>query len=137
MSGVPRALCAQRHVCDDALLMHIEAIYAETRGAYCWPRIWKTLLRRGIRVGKDRVQMLMELSGIKARSKRCYKVTTDSNHDVPISPNALNREFTVAEPDKVWVGDITYIASGERLVSGSQSSTEAVHHCTCRATSLL
>ena len=38
---------------------------------------------------------------------------TDSNHDLPISPNVLNREFTVAEPDKVWVGDITYIATDE------------------------
>ena len=55
----------------------------------------------------------MKLHGIKARGKRRYKVTTDSNHDLPISPNVLNREFTVAEPDKVWVGDITYIATDE------------------------
>jgi len=103
----------RRHLSDDALLVHIKAIYAETRGAYGWPRIWKTLLGRGIRVGKDRVQKLMKLHGIKARGKRRFKVTTDSNHDLPISPNVLNREFTVAEPDKVWVGDITYIATDE------------------------
>lgn len=103
----------RRHLSDDALLVHIKAIYAEMRGAYGWPRIWKTLLGRGIRVGKDRVQKLMKLHGIKARGKRRYKVTTDSNHDLPISPNVLNREFTVAQPDKVWVGDITYIATDE------------------------
>lgn len=111
---VRSASSAQRpHLSDDALLVHIKAIYAETRGAYGWPRIWKTLLGRGIRVGKDRVQKLMKLHGIKARGKRRFKVTTDSNHDLPISPNVLNREFTVAQPDKVWVGDITYIATDE------------------------
>jgi transposase InsO family protein len=103
----------RRYLSDDALLVHIKAIYAEMRGAYGWPRIWKTLLGRGIGVGKDRVQKLMKLHGIKARGKRRYKVTTDSNHDLPISPNVLNREFTVAKPDKVWVGDITYIATDE------------------------
>ncbi|WP_198969508.1 IS3 family transposase, partial [Xylophilus sp. ASV27] len=92
---------------------HIKAIHAQTRGGYGWPRIWKELLARGIRVGKDRVQKLMQRHGIRARGKRRFKVTTDSRHDLPISPNVLNREFTVSEPDKVWVGDITYIATDE------------------------
>lgn len=47
------------------------------------------------------------------KGKRRFKVTTDSKHDLLISPNVLNREFTVAEPDQVWVGDITYIATDE------------------------
>jgi putative transposase len=111
---VRRVSSAQRrHLSDDALLVHIKAIHAESRGAYGWPRIWKELLARGIRVGKERVQKLMQLHGIKARGKRRFKVTTDSKHDLPISPNLLNREFTVAEPDRVWVGDITYIATDE------------------------
>ena len=93
--------------------MHIKALHAETRGAYGWPRIWRELLARGIRVGKDRVQKLMQLHGIRAKGKRRFKVTTDSNHKLPISSNLLNREFSVAEPDKVWVGDITYIATDE------------------------
>ena len=103
----------RRHLSDDALLVHIKAIHAETRGGYGWPRIWKELLARGVRVGKDRVQKLMQRHGIRARGKRRYKVTTDSRHDLPISPNVLNREFAVSEPDKVWVGDITYIATDE------------------------
>jgi len=54
---VRRASAAQRrHLSDDALLVHIKAIHAETRGAYGWPRTWKELLGRGIRVGKERVQ---------------------------------------------------------------------------------
>ena len=55
----------------------------------------------------------MKLHGIRARGKRRFKVTTDSRHDLPISPNVLNREFTASELDKVWVGDITYIATDE------------------------
>ena len=103
----------RRHLSDDALLVHIKAIHAETRGGYGWPRIWKELLARGIRVGKDRVQKLMQRHGIRARGRRRFKVTTDSRHDLPISPNLLNREFTVMQPDKVWAGDITYIATDE------------------------
>ncbi len=111
---VRRASAAQRrHLSDDALLVHIKAIHAETRGGYGWPRTWKELPARGIRVGKERVQKLMQLHGIRAKGKRRFKVTTDSNHDLPISPNLLNREFIVAEPDKVWAGDITYIATDE------------------------
>ena len=49
----------------------------------------------------------------RAKGKRRFKVTTDSNHPLPISPNVLNRQFSVAQPDRVWVGGITYIATGE------------------------
>ena len=105
--------CQRRHLSDDALLVHIRAVYAQSRGSYGWPRIWRELLSRGIRVGKDRVQKLMQLHGIRAKGKRRFKVTTDSRHDLPIAPNLLDRQFTVAEPDKVWAGDITYIATDE------------------------
>jgi transposase InsO family protein len=65
------------------------------------------LTARAVPVGKERVQKLMQLHGIRAKGKRRFKVTTDSLHGLAISPNLLDREFTVAEPDKVWVGDIT------------------------------
>jgi len=103
----------RRHLSDEALLVHIKAIHAETRAGYGWPRTWKELLARGIRVGKERVQKLMKIHGIRAKGRRRFKVTTDSNHDLPIAPNLLERQFTVAQPDKVWAGDITYIATDE------------------------
>ena len=107
-----RASDAQRQrLSDEALLVHIKVLHAETRSTYGWPRIWRELVARGVPVGKQRVQKLMELHGIRAKGKRRFKVTTDSHHKLPISPNLLNREFSVAEPDKVWVGDITYIAT--------------------------
>jgi transposase InsO family protein len=62
-------------------------------------------------VGKLRVQTLMH--GMRATGKRRCRATTDSNHDLPIAPNLLNREFAVAEPDRLWAGDITYIATDD------------------------
>jgi len=103
-----------RHLSDAALLAHISSVYAEHRGAYGWPRIWRELVKRGIRVGKQRVQRLMQQHGIRARGKRRFRVaTTDSRHDLPVAPNLLNRNFTPAGPNQAWAGDITYIASEE------------------------
>ena len=100
-------------VSNEALLTHIRAIHAEVRHEYGWPRVWKELLARGIRVGKDRVQRLMQAHGIKARGKRKFVVTTDSRHSLPIAPNLLARNFNPEAPDRVWSSDITYIATDE------------------------
>ena len=103
-----------RHLSGEALPAHIRAIHAETRGAYGWPRIWRQLQRQGIRVGKQRVQQLMQQHGIRARGKRRFRVrTTDSRHSLPVADNRLNRQFAPAAPNQAWVGDITYIATGE------------------------
>jgi putative transposase len=98
---------------NEALLAHIRAIHAEVKGEYGWPRMWKELLGRGIRVGKQRVQQTMHRHGIKARGKRKFVVTTDSQHKLPIAPNLLARDFTPKSPNQVWSSDITYIATGE------------------------
>jgi transposase InsO family protein len=119
-------IAPRRHLSDEALLVHISAVYAENRGAYGWPRIstpastnrlpgtpvWRQLRTQGLRVGKLRVQRLMQKHGIQARGKRRFRVaTTDSKHNLPIAPNVLDRNFTVAAPNQAWVGDFTYIAT--------------------------
>lgn len=109
-----RKIAQRRHLSNEALLVHIRAVFAEHGGAYGWPRIWRELLKRGIRVGKQRVQRLMQQHGIQARGKRRFRVmTTDSRHDLPVAPNLLNRNFTVAAPNLAWSGDITYIPTEE------------------------
>jgi putative transposase len=97
----------------EALLVHIKSIHAEFKEEYGWPKMWKELQARGIRVGKERVRLLMQRNGIKARGKRKFVVTTDSKHDLPIAPNLLNRDFTPEAPNQVWTSDITYIATDE------------------------
>ena len=72
-------------VSNEALLAHIRAIHAEVKHEYGWPRVWKELLARGIRVGKDRVQRLMQAHGIKARGKRKFVVTTAARYSQPSS----------------------------------------------------
>jgi putative transposase len=109
-----RGIAERRHLSDAALLVHIRAAYAENHGAYGWPRIWRQLRAQGIRVGKHRVQRLMQAHGIRARGKRRFRVvTTYSRHDLPIAPNLLDRNFTVAAPNTAWAGDVTYIATEE------------------------
>jgi transposase InsO family protein len=109
-----REIAQRRHLSNQALLVHIRAVFVEYRGAYGWPRIWRELVKRGIRVGKQRVQKLMQQHGIQARGKRRFRVmTTDSRHDLPVAPNLLNRNFTVAAPNLAWSGDITYIPTEE------------------------
>ena len=103
-------------VSDDALLANIKAIHAQVRGEYGWPRMWKELLALGVRVGKERIRKLMAQHGIRARHKRKYIATTNSNHDLPVAPNLLERNFTATAPNLVWTSDITYLATAEGWV---------------------
>jgi putative transposase len=98
---------------NDALLAHIKAIHAQVKGEYGWPRIWKQLLVNDVRVGKERVRKLMVQHGIRAKTKRRFKATTDSAHNLPVAPNLIARDFSPALPNHVWTTDITYIATDE------------------------
>ncbi|MDN4066213.1 MULTISPECIES: IS3-like element ISRso20 family transposase, partial [Ralstonia solanacearum species complex] len=100
-------------ITDDALLTHILAIHAQVKGEYGWPRMWKELVARGVRVGKERVRKQMAQHGIRARHKRKYIATTNSNHGLPVAPNLLERNFTVTMPNQVWTTDITYVPTAE------------------------
>jgi transposase InsO family protein len=104
---------ANKRISDEALLVHIKAIHAEVKQEYGWPKMWKELLARGIRVGKERVRKLMKQHGIKARGKKKFVVTTDSKHNLPIAENLLQRNFAPEAPNQVWTSDITYIATDE------------------------
>lgn len=96
-----------------AVLAHIQAIHSEVKGEYGWPRMWKELQDRDVRVGKERVRRLMKLHGIQARGKKKFVVTTDSKHNLPIAENLLARNFAPEAPNRVWTSDITYIATDE------------------------
>ena len=94
---------------DAELLDKIRRIFAQFRGRYGAPRIQNELAKNDIHVSRKRVARLMREAGLRAKGKRKYKATTDSNHSLPIAPNLLNRDFEVAHPDRVWVSDITYL----------------------------
>ena len=109
----PQSAADGKRVSDGALLVHIKAAHAGSKGEYGWPRIWKELRANGVRVDKELIQRLMKLHGIKARGKRKFVVTTDSKHNLPIAPNILDRNFQPVQPNAVWTGDITYIQTDE------------------------
>ena len=71
------------------------------------------LLKPDFRCSRGRVHRLMQQANIHSLRKRAYKATTNSKHSYPIAPNLLNRHFSTAKPNTVWVGDITYIPTGE------------------------
>jgi transposase InsO family protein len=56
----------------------------------------------------------MRKAGLRSKTAKKFKVTTASDHDHPVAENLLNRNFSIKEPDKAWVGDITYIWTRER-----------------------
>jgi len=94
---------------DDELSRKIRASHEASRGTYGSPRVHRDLQRRGVRVGRKRVERLMRRDGLRGRIRRRFRRTTDSNHALPVAPNTLNRQFDVDAPDLVWAGDITYI----------------------------
>lgn len=99
---------------DDAQLrVHIAAIHKRSRGLYGAPRVHAELRAAGIPIGRKRVARLMRDLGIRSRSRRRFKATTDSKHALPVATNVLDRHFIVDQPDKVWVTDITYVWTAE------------------------
>jgi transposase InsO family protein len=106
-----RRPAAARVDSDAQLAAAITSIFRRSHGAYGSPRIHAELKARGIRVSRKRVERLMQVNGLKARQKRRFRKTTDSNHSLPIAPNVLERQFDVDAPNSVWVTDVTYVAT--------------------------
>ena len=71
------------------------------------------MLKPAFHCSRGRVHRLMKAAGIHSQRKRAYKATTNSRHNCPIAPNLLQRQFTFSRPNQAWVGDITYIPTGE------------------------
>jgi putative transposase len=80
---------------------------------YGSPRVQKALAAEGLHVSRKRVVRLMREHGLVARKKPRFVTTTDSRHQLPTAPNVLARRFDQPEPDRVWAGDITYLATAE------------------------
>jgi hypothetical protein len=99
---------------DQSLTEKIEVIHQESRRTYGSIRIQAELMDQGLKCGHNRVARLMGEIGLSAKQCRKFKIsTTDSNHDQPIAPNLLERDFTAKKPNQKWLGDITFIPTAE------------------------
>ena len=95
------------------LLRAIEEVHKASRKNYGSPRIYDQLKGMGHTVGKTKVERVMKKHGIRAKTKRKFRVTTDSNHKQPVASNLLNRNFSPEKPNETWASDITYVWTRE------------------------
>jgi len=91
----------------------IKVVFQQSKRSYGSPRLAQDLNkeRNENRVSAATVARRMQVLGLVARSKRRYVHTTDSAHDLSVSPNLLDRNFEVKQVNTVWVSDITYICT--------------------------
>jgi putative transposase len=95
------------------LELEIKAAHQRTRGTYGPERLQHDLKDNGVQVSIYKVRSIRMKLGIRCLQKRKFKVTTHSDHHLPVAENILNRNFDVYQPNKVWVSDITYIPTDE------------------------
>jgi putative transposase len=104
---------------DEVLMARVRIIHAESGETYGAPRVHQELQAEGLPASPKRVARLMREDGLVARPRKAPRVsTTTSDHDDPIAPNLLARQFDVngVGLNRVWVADITYIPTREGML---------------------
>ena len=98
---------------DQEVQDKIQRYFAQGRGTYGTRRIKHLLAQDGLQVSRRRIGRLLAQAGLRCKTRRKCKAPKTSGPAQTVAPNQLNREFTVQAPDKVYVGDITYLPTGE------------------------
>ena len=91
----------------------IKQIQKKAKWRYGSPRVTQQLRKRGIKVGENRVARIMRAEGLNRRRRKKFRVTTKSAHKHAPAPNLLDRQFSVATANRVWISDLTYLATAE------------------------
>lgn len=92
---------------DRQLKVRIRTSFSKSKGRYGSPRIQRDLRAQDEHVSRKRVIRLMQEEGLKARVRKRFVCTTNSNHRHPVAPNLLDRDFTADQPNQRWVSDTT------------------------------
>ncbi len=95
------------------LVDQIARIHQVSRRNYGSPRILQELKAMSIPCGKGKLERLMRVEGIRAKTKGKFRVTTDSKHLLQVTENLLDRNFDPGIPNAVWLSNITYIWTRE------------------------
>jgi putative transposase len=98
---------------DQQLQEKGQRYFAQGRGTYGTRRIKHLLAQEGLQVSRRRIGRLLAQAGLRCKTRRKFKAPSASGQAQTVAPNQLNREFTVKVPDTVYVGDITYLPTGE------------------------
>ena len=98
---------------DMVMLAYVRSAFALLNGTYGSPRMTRELRDSGLAIGRRRTARLMRENGFKARQKRQFKRTTDSQHACPVAPNLLDQDFSATRPNEKWGADISYVWTRE------------------------
>jgi transposase InsO family protein len=98
---------------QEDMLEWVKKIAKAAENVYGSRRMKHALNCLGYPVSRQKARKLMTEAGVWVKYRKKYKVTTDSNHNKPLFDNLVKREFDVAAPDQVYVGDITYVWTRE------------------------
>lgn len=99
----------QRERTDDELTTAISGVHDELDGVPGVRRVWAELVARGWRVARKRVHRLMRAAGLYGRHPKAFRRTTEHGDRPLDAPDLLKQDFTAADPNTVWCGDITYV----------------------------
>ena len=95
------------------MLYWVKKVAESSNYSYGSRRMQKALNALGYPIGRNKAKKLMVEAGVKARYRKKYKVTTNSNHKQPVFENILNRQFVVEKANQAYAGDITYLWTQE------------------------
>lgn len=104
---------SQRKLDDKRILVLIRDVFKSSRDTYGYRRILAALRDMNETCSKHKILRLMRENNIRPKTRRKFKVTTNSKHNKPIHANSLDRQFNPQSANQRWVADITYIPTSE------------------------
>ena len=103
-----------KHAQEEARLeIEIRAAHKRTRGTFGPERLQRDLAENGVKVGTSRIRRIRRKLKVCCKQIKKFKATTHSKHGLPVADNLLEQKFETISPNRVWVSDITYIATDE------------------------
>ena len=109
-SAVGRAPSA-RQLRDDLLVPEVVRLHAENYGVYGRRKMHALMRRQGWDIGRDQTERLMRLAGVRGVKKSKRVFTTRSDKTAALPSDLVNRRFTAPAPRRLWVCDVTYVAT--------------------------
>lgn len=95
------------------MLEWVRDIAKASDNSYGTRRMKKALNSLGYPISRNKARALMREAKVQVKHRKKYKVTTDSNHQQPVYDNLLERQFDVAQTNRVYASDVTYIWTRE------------------------
>lgn len=112
----PECRSARAHR-DAALLIEIRRVYTQHHEVYGAKKVWKQLRREHIVVARSPVARLMHAAGLRGVVRGAtVRTTRRGESGAPTSPDLVQRQFTAARPNQLWVADFTYVATWRGFV---------------------